>query len=226
MKNSLALSFIQSTTECFVCPVSFHLTLWDKIFHNAREISHGFVLPVTADATDRVIQVDPCLIWHMLFFVFFKSASNCKWSQKKKIKVSSSPLASTCNRVIHLCASCAQAVSLCIPACCTNLFSITNNFQSRGVRLGKMPSTCSEHFGCSVCHHLGPESQTLTNSLVPSSLSYFTKILVSLGRIEPATLRLTTKRPIALQKPWTEDMHLFTNATSPHNRKKYIVASK
>lgn len=27
MKNSLVLSFIQSTTECFVCPVSFHLTL-------------------------------------------------------------------------------------------------------------------------------------------------------------------------------------------------------
>lgn len=71
MKNSLALSFIQSTTECFVCPVSFHLTLWDKIFHNAREISHGFVLPVTADATERVIQVDPCLIWHMLFFFFY-----------------------------------------------------------------------------------------------------------------------------------------------------------
>lgn len=87
--------------------------------------------------------------------------------------------------------------------------------------------------GCLVCHYqpiFGSGTQIincLTPRSDPSSLSYyFTKIPAFLGGIKPPTSQLTAKRAIAPQRAYTVDMHLLTNFTFPHNKKKHIVVDK
>lgn len=165
------------------------------------------------------------------FVLFFLSASNCKSSQKKKSKFlphRSHPPVNESSISVQVVRILFHSVFLLTALICFPLLAISKAEVSDWARCPRHVLWAFRVLGA--LFSLSPSgtwiTNSLTNSLVPSSLSYFTKILVSLGGIDPPALRFTTKRAIALQKPCTEDMHLFTNATSPHNRKKYIVADK
>lgn len=233
MKNSLVLSFIQSTTDCFVCPLSFHLILNRTkcfIMQERSAMDSYFLHRWCHRASDSSWALSD------LTYAGVSSASNCK----SGFFLLSHPAGTeSC-----FCASCMHAFLLCIPTFCTNLFSITNYFQSRGVRVEQGAlNMFSEHFGGSVPWSvvarsvtispflgLGPESQTDSqpSHLQPELLLPQNTCIPRRDQTANLSANSQTSNDCTSQNAHRgyAPPHKLYIPSLPHNRKKYIAVDK